>query len=270
MGAREVGGRGGLGEGACALEWTGAPRESGKGGWKGKGETEWGEGAFHSGSHGIGLPSACREDWGSLAILLCVCVQGSFKCACVCAIHVCLCVYWSKDVLMGSGISLTLSPLWFLTLAHSYPYPHPPWLLPLAPPPLTPTLPTNLISGMPHAEPSADTGAQCDSRAPPSPHPPPPILHHPRDLVCLRADAASLEATWRDAGERGVEWKGKHWKLEWRDAFYPSIFIILGHCATAGSTRVLGGWHTHVYVCMHVWVCLKYEYHATKAWWPYA
>lgn len=28
-------------KGVCALEWTGAPREKEKGGWKGKGEGEW-------------------------------------------------------------------------------------------------------------------------------------------------------------------------------------------------------------------------------------
>lgn len=99
---------------------------------------------------------------------------------------------------------------WFNGLWHRpHPFPlvlpHPHAHLP-SPLPPTLTLPTNLISGMPHAEPSADTGAQCDSRIPPQP-PPLLTLHHPRDLVCLLlpSDPAPLKATWREAVKAGVE-----------------------------------------------------------------
>lgn len=49
-----------------------------------------------------------------------------------------------------------IPPPWCI-LTHMHTCPH-----------LNLTLPTNLISGMPHKEPSSDTRAQCDSCAPPS------------------------------------------------------------------------------------------------------
>lgn len=51
--------------------------------------------AFHSGSHGIGLLSACGGDPGSLGILyiLCVCVFSRFISICLCVLHVCVCVW---------------------------------------------------------------------------------------------------------------------------------------------------------------------------------
>lgn len=80
--------------------------------------------------------------------------------------HVCVKM---KRLLMGSGIIFTFSP--WCASSHTC-------TLALTPYPSTTTPlhfhfpPTNLISGMPHAEPSANTGAQCDSHA--QPHPPTP------------------------------------------------------------------------------------------------
>ena len=96
---------------------------------------------------------------------------------------------------MDSGTTITLSPWCFLTLMH--PHAH------------LPPLPHHQSDKW-HAEPSVDTGAQCDSRAHPTPHP--SILHHPRDLIAfllLPSDAAPLTATGSDARETGVEWEGK-------------------------------------------------------------
>lgn len=116
---------------------------------------------------------------------------------------------------MGLGINVTLSPpLWFLTHTHM--------LLSSNP------LPTNLISGMSHAEPSADTGAQRDSCAPP------PIFHTlqpsvtPGDLfrLLLPTNAGPLKAAMDDAGGQGAVWKRKQWKLGWKDILYLSVPII--------------------------------------------
>lgn len=93
---------------------------------------------------------------------------------------------------MGINFTLPPTPLWFL--------PHTHMLLSSNP------LPTNLISGASHAEPSADTGAQHDSCAPP------PSFHTlqpsttPGDLLrlLLPTNAGPLKAAMDDAGGQGA------------------------------------------------------------------
>lgn len=103
-----------------------------------------------------------------VSVRVCVWFQGlcKFACACMCnaCLPLCVCID-EKTVLMGSGTTITLSPWCFLTLMHTCPYPHPPPTShPSQPPP-----PHHHQSDKWHAEPSVDTGAQCDSRAHPIP-----------------------------------------------------------------------------------------------------
>lgn len=168
----------------------------------------------------------------------------------------CVCVHRWKDCVNG---------LWH----HPHPFPlvlpHPHAHLPLPLPPNL-TLPTNLISGMPHAEPSADTGAQCDSRIPPRPPPPhPPSPQGPR----LPSPPFRSSPT-QGYMETGVGCgKGSGESLS---GGMPSILqslLFLGSVEARRAWWCVGGWHECVCVCMHAWLCLEYGFHATKAWLPY-
>lgn len=232
-------------EGACALEWTGAP---GRGRKEDEKKRERGN-------------EKRRELFTVAVAALCCCLPGgrfedlwwfflsgfkvhvTFACMCVCNACWRVCVHRWKDCVNG---------LWH----HPYPFslvlPHPHAHLPLP---------------QPHPPHQSDKWhashrviiQHMSSVWQPCTAPILLTLHHLRDLVCLLlpSDAAPLKATQRDARE-SVERGGKQWKLGQRDAFYLSIFIILRQCgSTLGEPVCEGSAQLCVFACMHEYALNK-------------
>lgn len=130
-----------------------------------------------------------------------------------------------------------IPPPWCI-LTHMHTCPH-----------LNLTLPTNLISGMSHNEPSSDTRAQCDSCAPPSSRSSPSNSWGTRSGFSSPR-AASLKVAPRRRMER------------WRTL--PVQCITLQTC----SGSVCEGL-ARVSKCLHACVSLDEAQHATKAWEPH-